>query len=137
MRMRLRIGQRQRRTPGTADDHPACDAKFLADRFNIRDQMRQAIVFAAALGAASTGAALIEQDGVEAFGIKQPPMVGLAAASDSACLKICSCRGDSVQAGSVLPALPVSAKAWQRQPPKSISLNSQLRHGSGIQPVPR
>jgi hypothetical protein len=29
--------------------------------------------------------------------------------------------GESVQAGSVLPASPVSAKAWQRQPPKSIS----------------
>src|SRR4030088_550929 len=60
-----------------------------------------------------------------------------AAASNSACLKICSCIGDSVQAGSVLPASPVSAKAWQRQPPKSTSLNSQLLHGSGIQPVPR
>src|SRR3954465_259970 len=60
-----------------------------------------------------------------------------AAASFSAVLKICSCTGDSAQAGSVLPASPVSAKAWQRQPPKSISLNSQDRHGSGIQPVPR
>src|SRR3982074_474624 len=61
----------------------------------------------------------------------------LSAASASACLKICSCIGDSVQAGSVLPASPVSAKAWQRQPPKSTSLNSQLLQGSGIQPVPR
>src|SRR6267143_6286076 len=60
-----------------------------------------------------------------------------AAAPDSASLKICSCSGDSVQAGSVLPASPVSANAWQRQPPKSTSLNSQLLHGSGIQPVPR
>src|ERR1700744_653072 len=60
-----------------------------------------------------------------------------AADSDSAILKILSCSGDSVQAGSVLPALPVSAKAWQRQPPKSTSLNAQLWHGSGIQPGPR
>src|SRR6516164_4427536 len=48
-----------------------------------------------------------------------------------------SCSGDSAQAGSVLAASPVSAKAWQRQPPKSISRNSQLLHGSFIQPVPR
>src|ERR1700761_5914578 len=53
------------------------------------------------------------------------------AASVSASLKIRSCSGDSVQAGSVLPASPVSAKAWQRQPPKSISFNSQLGHPAG------
>ena len=34
-------------------------------------------------------------------------------------------------------ASPVSAKAWQRQPPKSIWRRAQLRHGSGIQSVPR
>ena len=34
-------------------------------------------------------------------------------------------------------ASPVIAKAWQRQPPKSISLRSQERHGSFIQSVPR
>ncbi len=174
------------------------------------------LAVAAALWAAAAGAALVEQHGVEALGIEQPAVVGLAAAagaamqidrrqcrrrgrrfrhrsrgrrrrraaprsaaqtdriafdgfagvgvrrhgrlpspacrrrncdrgngpgaaaaSRSACLKICSCIGDSVQAGSVLPASPVSAKAWQRQPPKSTSLNSQLLHGSGIQPVPR
>ena len=66
----------------------------------------------------------------EAVVARPPPRV-------SASLKICSCIGDSVQAGSVLPASPVSAKAWQRQPPKSTSWNSQLLHGSGIQPVPR
>ena len=32
---------------------------------------------------------------------------------------------------------PVRANAWQRQPPQSISRRSQLRHGSGIQSVPR
>src|SRR5262249_13352009 len=64
---------------------------------------------------------------------RSPPV----AASRSACLKIASCIGDSVQAGSVLPASPVSAKAWQRQPPKSISRNSHDLQGSGIQDVPR
>src|SRR5215471_20803017 len=45
--------------------------------------------------------------------------------------------GDNTQTGSVRPASPVSAKAWQRQPPQSISRRSQERHGSGIQSVPR
>src|SRR2546427_441723 len=45
--------------------------------------------------------------------------------------------GESEQAGSVTEALPVNKAAWQRQPPKSISRNSQLRHGSGIHSVPR
>ena len=36
-------------------------------------------------------------------------------------------------------ASPVSRSAWQRQPPKSSSWRSsgQVRHGSGIQSVPR
>src|SRR5215213_6155326 len=60
-----------------------------------------------------------------------------AAASDAATLKICSCIGDSVQTGSVLPASPVSAKAWQRQPPKSMVLRGQETQGSRIQSVSR
>ena len=214
--MRLRIGQRQRRAPGAADDHPAFEAEFFADHLHVRDQMRQRVVVAAAPGSAAAGAALVEQHRMKAFGIEQPAMIGLASAAGpamqidrgdaagaadaldidivavadrravptsaaqtdrrvlldfpasasgamlafrlqraageiaieetvagrrrppvSACLKICSCIGDSVQAGSVLPASPVSAKAWQRQPPKSISRNSQLLQGSFIQPVPR
>ena len=34
-------------------------------------------------------------------------------------------------------ASPVSWNAWQRHPPKSSSRRSQVRHGSGIQSVPR
>ena len=37
----------------------------------------------------------------------------------------------------VRAASPVSWNAWQRHPPKSSSRRSQLRQGSGIQPVPR
>src|ERR1700730_18532553 len=66
----LRIGQSQLRAPGAADDHPALKAKFLADAFHVRDQMRQRIVLEAALWAATTGAALIEQDGVKTLGIE-------------------------------------------------------------------
>ena len=82
--MGLRIGQRQRRAPGAADDHPAFEAEFLADHLHVRDQMRQRIVLAASLGAAAAGAALVEQHGMETFGIEQPAMVGLAAAAGPA-----------------------------------------------------
>jgi hypothetical protein len=58
--------------------------KFLADRFHVRDQVRQRIVLAAALRAATAGAALIEQYRVEAFRIEQATMVGLAPAAGSA-----------------------------------------------------
>src|SRR5712664_4910618 len=94
MRMRLRVGQRQRCAPGTRDYHPALEAKFLADPLHIRDQVREAIVFAAALRAASTRAALIEQDRVEALGIEQPPVIGLAAAAGAA---VQVDRGDAVR----------------------------------------
>src|SRR6266704_2258682 len=45
--------------------------------------------------------------------------------------------GERWQTGSVAAASPVSAKAWQRQPPKSCSRRGQLAHGSFIQDVPR
>ncbi len=46
--------------------------------------MRQGVIFAAAFWAAAAGAALIEQHRVEALGIEQPPVVGLAAAAGAA-----------------------------------------------------
>src|SRR5260370_19152684 len=45
--------------------------------------------------------------------------------------------GDKWHTGSAPLGLPVSAKAWQRQPPQSISRRSQERQGSIIQSVPR
>src|SRR5262249_52102278 len=39
--------------------------------------------------------------------------------------------------GAVGGESPVSAKAWQRQPPKSSSRRGQLAHGSFIHAVPR
>ncbi len=89
----LRIGQSQRRAPGAADDDPALKTRFLADDLHVRDQMRQRIVLAAAFWAATTGAALIEQDGVETLGIEQPPVIGLAAAAGPA---VQINRGDAV-----------------------------------------
>ncbi len=97
--MGLRIGQRQRRTPGAADDHPALKAEFLADRFHVRDQVRQRIVLAAALGAAAAGAALVEQHRVKTLGIEQPAVVGLAAAAGPA-MQID--RGDAAGAADAL-----------------------------------
>ena len=94
--MRLRIGQRQRRAPGAADHHPALEAEFFADHLHVRDQMRQRVGVAAALGAAAAGAALVEQHGVEAFGIEQPAVIGLAAAAGPA-MQVD--RGDAAERG--------------------------------------
>src|SRR5262245_43252709 len=62
---------------------------------------------------------------------------GAACASCSAVATRSRCNGDSEQAGSVAVASPVSANAWQRQPPTSLVLRGQLRQGSAIQSVPR
>jgi hypothetical protein len=59
----------------------AFKAKFLADHLHIRDQMRQRVILAAAFGAASARAALIEQHRVEPLRIEQPPMIGLTVAA--------------------------------------------------------
>src|ERR1041385_4169753 len=83
-RMRLRIGQRQRGAPRAADQHPALDPAMLADRFHVGDQMWQRIGLALSLRTASPRAALVEQYGVEAFRIEQPPMIRLAAAARAA-----------------------------------------------------
>ena len=48
-----------------------------------------------------------------------------------------SWSGDLWQAGSALRASPVSASAWQRHPPQSISRRSHERQGSRIHSVPR
>ena len=60
-----------------------------------------------------------------------------AAASVSASRTRSSWNGDRPQAGSVAAASPRMAKAWQRQPPQSISRRSQERQGSGIHFVPQ
>src|SRR5580693_7230812 len=82
--MGLRIGQRQRGAPGTADDHPALKRKFLADLFHVRDQVRQRVVFALSFRTAAAGAALIEQYRVETLGIEQTAMIGLASTAGPA-----------------------------------------------------
>src|SRR5581483_7842312 len=62
---------------------------------------------------------------------------GAVPASRSAIATSSSWSADKAHAGSVRVASPVMAKAWHRQPPQSISLRSQERHGSGIHSVPR
>jgi hypothetical protein len=74
-------------------------AEFLADDLHVGDQMRKRVVFAAALGAASPGAALIEQYRLEALRIEQPPMIGLAPAAGAA---VQIDRGDAMGAADGL-----------------------------------
>ena len=82
--MGLRISQCQGRAPGATDHDPALKGEFFADRFHVRDQMRQRVVLAAALGPAAAGAALVEQNRVKTLGIEQPAMISLAAAAGPA-----------------------------------------------------
>ena len=60
--------------------------------------MRQRIVVAAAFRAASAGAALIEQHGVETLGIEQPAVIGLAAAAGTAMQIDCRNPADAADA---------------------------------------
>ena len=115
--MRLRIGQRQRRAPGAADHHPALKAEFFADRLHVRDQMRQRVVFAAALWAAAAGAALVEQHGMKALGIEQPAMIRLAAAAGPA-MQVD--RGDAAVAADALD-IDLVAVADRRAVPRSAA----------------
>src|SRR3977135_3105879 len=59
----------------------------------------------------------------------------LAAASDTACLKICSCSGDSVEAGSVLSPLPARARGWAAAAAEidflELAAPARLRHPAG------
>src|ERR1700722_1695404 len=82
--MSLRIGQRQGGAPGAADDHPALKGKLFADLFHVRDQVRQRVVFAVSFRTAAAGAALIEQHRVEALGIEQTAVIGLASTAGPA-----------------------------------------------------
>ena len=61
--------------------------------------MKCRVILAAAFWPATARAALIEQDGVKAFGIEQPAVIGLAAAAGSA-MQID--RGDAVGAADAL-----------------------------------
>jgi hypothetical protein len=66
-----------------------------------------------------------------------PSGVGSASVRISASLATSAYQGERWQTGSVARAAPVSARAWQRQPPKSSNRRGQLAHGSRIQSVPR
>ena len=124
MRIRLRIGQRQRRAPGAADDDPAFEAKSLADRLHVRDQTRQRIVFAAAFGAASARAALIEQHGMKALRIEQPPVIGLTAAAGPA---VQIDRGDAIRPADAFDVDLVAVADRQQ-----LRRQRRKRVGSGV-----
>ena len=71
-RMRLAIGQRQRRSPGTAEHQPALDRQMFPQPLDIRDQVRGGVVAQLRPGNRAAGAALIEQDDAVAVGIEEP-----------------------------------------------------------------
>ncbi len=69
--MLLRIGQRQRRTPGATEHDPAFDAEVRADRFDVGDQMPGRVVFEFGMRRRLAGATLVEQHDAVARGSKK------------------------------------------------------------------
>ena len=85
--MGLRISQRQRRTPGAAEYHPAVDFEKRPDFFQIFDQVPGRIFLETGVGSGFAAAALIEQDDAISLGIEKTPVARLAGAPRSAMQK--------------------------------------------------
>src|SRR5438093_7306291 len=60
--MRFRIGQRQSRTPGAAENDPALDAELLPQSFDVLDQQRRGVFARLAERPRTAGPALVEND---------------------------------------------------------------------------
>lgn len=60
--MGLRVGQRQGRPPGAAEQHPALDAQVLADALHVLHQVPGGVVLQAGVRRGAPAAALVEGD---------------------------------------------------------------------------
>ena len=103
--MRLGIRDGERRSPRAADDQPALDAEVHAYRLDVGDEMLRRVGLERQIGMAAAGAALIEQEGVEARRIEQPPMHVLSAAARAA---VQEQRRDTVGGAHLLDVKPVA-----------------------------
>ena len=83
--MRLGIGQRQRRTPGSAEHQPLVRAHDLgAQALDVRDQVPSGVVLQAGVRRGAAAAALVEQQHVVQAGIEQLALHRRAAAAGAA-----------------------------------------------------
>ena len=76
LRMRLGIGQRQRRAPRAAEHQPFVEAGHLAQPLDVGDEMPGRVGLEAGVRRRLAAAALVEQDDVVELRIEQPPLLG-------------------------------------------------------------
>jgi len=76
--MRLGIGQRQRRTPGTAKHHPAVDTKLFAQFLDVRHQLPSGVIAQLGVRSGLPATALVEQHDAIALRVEKPPVHRLA-----------------------------------------------------------
>ena len=83
-RMRLRIGERERRAPGAAEQLPALDAEVLAQPLHVLDQMPGGVVDQAGVRTALAAAALVEEHDAVARRVEETPHPRVGAAARAA-----------------------------------------------------
>ena len=75
LRMRLGIGERQRRAPGAAEHQPLLEAAHLSQPLDVGDQMPGRVGLQAGVGRRLAAAALVEQDHVVEIRVEQPALL--------------------------------------------------------------
>src|SRR5262245_14174005 len=84
LRMRLRIGEGQRRTPGATKQLPALDIEVKAQPLHVGHQIPGGVVLEAGVWPRAPAAALVEQDDAITAGIMITTHAGVAAAARTA-----------------------------------------------------
>src|SRR3569623_2066749 len=82
--MSLGIDQTERRTPGTAEYHPAFDAELGTDALQVGDEKQRGVNNELRMRGGAPGAALIEQHDAIDVGIEETAMIGFAAGTGAA-----------------------------------------------------
>ena len=103
--MRLGVREGEGRAPRAADHQPALDAEVLADRLDVGDEVLRRVGGERQIRMAAPGAALVEQEGVEARRIEQPPVQVLRSAARSA---VQEHRRDAAGAADLLDVQPMA-----------------------------
>ncbi|CUY44725.1 Uncharacterised protein [Serratia marcescens] len=110
LRVRLRISERQRRSPGTAEHQPLIDAGHFAQPLDIGHQMPGGVVVQAGMRTGAAATALIEQQHLVAFRIEQLTMMRGDAAARPA---VNEYRRFTVRVTAQLPVDPVAIPSIQ------------------------
>lgn len=82
--MGLRVGQRQGRAPGTAEQHPLLDTQVLAQALHVRHQLPGAVLLQAGVGRGTAATALVEGDDTVEVGIEEATRQGIATGAGAA-----------------------------------------------------